>query len=384
MIITEKSQKPKKPAIRFDGFVDPWERRKVIDVAPLQRGFDLPTSQMKKGPYPVVMSNGIGGYHSKYKVKGPGVITGRSGTIGKVHYVKDNYWPHNTSLWVTDFCGNYPKFVYYLYQRLDLSFFGTGSGVPTLNRNDVHDAEVFVPTFEEQVCISTQLDNLNTLITLHQSKYDKLVNIKKSMLEKMFPRDGADVPEVRFTGFTGAWERRKLFEIAEFNPKSELPNEFEYVDLESVVGTEMISHRTEKKNSAPSRAQRLAKTGDVFFQTVRPYQRNNHLFSKSDTNYVFSTGYAQMRPKIDAHFLMSFLQTDDFVNVVLENCTGTSYPAINSNDLSKLEITLPMSCEEQKQIGETISNLDNLIVLHQRKLEKLKNIKKSMLERMFV
>ena len=99
-------------------------------------------------------------------------------------------------------------------------------------------------------------------------------------------------------------------EIAEFNPKSDLPDEFEYVDLESVVGTEMVFHRTENKASAPSRAQRVAKTGDVFFQTVRPYQRNNYLFSMPYENYVFSTGYAQMRPKINAAFLMCFLQTE--------------------------------------------------------------------------
>ena len=145
----------------------------------------------------------------------------------------------------------------------------------------------------------------------------------------------------------------------------------------------MVSHRTETRETAPSRAQRLARTGDVFFQTVRPYQRNNYLFEKPDNNYVFSTGYAQMRPKIDAEFLMCFLQTDSFVKVVLDNCTGTSYPAINSNDLSNLEIVLPASDDEQRRIGSFISNLDNLITLQQRKYDKLTKAKKSMLEKMF-
>ena len=170
-----------------------------------------------------------------------------------------------------------------------------------------------------------------------------------------------DKPKIRFKGYTEAWEQRKLFEVAEFNPKSQLPDEFEYVDLESVVGTEMVSHRTETKDSAPSRAQRLAKQGDVFYQTVRPYQRNNYLYAKPDKNYVFSTGYAQMRPNIDANFLMSFLQTDKFVKVVLDNCTGTSYPAINSSDLSNLEIALPIEKTEQAKIGAYFSNLDHLI-----------------------
>ena len=190
-------------------------------------------------------------------------------------------------------------------------------------------------------------------------------------------------PKIRFKGYNEDWEQRKLNEVAEFNPKSDLPESFEYVDLESVVGTEMVSHRTESKETAPSRAQRLAQTGDVFFQTVRPYQRNNYLFTKPDNNYVFSTGYAHMRPKIDAEFLMCFLQTDSFVKVVLDSCTGTSYPAINSNDLSNLEIDLPTSEDEQRRIGCFITNLDHLITLHQHKCDETKKLKKCMLQKMF-
>ena len=174
------------PEIRFKGFTEAWEQRKVSDIAPLQRGFDLSTTNMKAGKYPVVMSNGIGGYHSKYKAKGPGVVTGRSGTIGRLHYIKDDYWPHNTALWVTSFKGNHPKFVYYLYQQLGLERFGSGSGVPTLNRNDVHDAIVPVPHAEEQAQIAACFSQLDHLITLHQRELEKLQNIKKSMLEKMF------------------------------------------------------------------------------------------------------------------------------------------------------------------------------------------------------
>ena len=192
-----------------------------------------------------------------------------------------------------------------------------------------------------------------------------------------------NTPKIRFKGFKDDWEQRKLIDIAEFNPKSVLPEEFEYVDLESVVGTEMVSHRTECKESAPSRAQRLARTGDIFYQTVRPYQRNNYLYMKPDENYVFSTGYAQMRPNIEAEFLMSFLQTDSFVNEVLDNCTGTSYPAINSTDLSNLAIALPLERDEQKKVGSYFAKVDHLITLHQRKCDETKQLKKFMLQKMF-
>ena len=171
--------------------------------------------------------------------------------------------------------------------------------------------------------------------------------------------------------------------LAIFNPKAELPNVFEYVDLESVVGTEMLSHRTESKRTAPSRAQRLAQTGDLFYQTVRPYQKNNFLFEKSDKYYVFSTGYAQMRPVVDGLFLLCIVQSNGFMKVVLDNCTGTSYPAIKSNDLAEIEVYSPINPKEQEYIGKLFKGIDNLITLHQRKYDKLVNVKKAMLEKMF-
>jgi type I restriction enzyme S subunit len=174
------------PEIRFKGFKGKWDEKKIEDIAPLQRGFDLPKSDMTDGVYPVVMSNGINGWHSQFKVKAPGVVTGRSGTIGNLHYIESNFWPHNTALWVTDFKGNDPLYIYYMYQRLNLNRFGTGSGVPTLNRNDVHAVTIFISNREEQTKIGTFFQNLDNLISLRQLELDKLKTIKKSCLEKMF------------------------------------------------------------------------------------------------------------------------------------------------------------------------------------------------------
>ncbi|WIM85685.1 restriction endonuclease subunit S [Gallibacterium anatis] len=165
-----------------------------------------------------------------------------------------------------------------------------------------------------------------------------------------------------------AWEKCKLGEIATINPKSTLPQTFNYVDLESVVGTEMRSYKIEKLYSAPSRAQRLAKYGDIFYQTVRPYQKNNYLFELDDENYVFSTGYAQIRSKIYPYFLFTLIQNDRFVNEVLDNCTGTSYPAINAIDLKNITIFISNNPTEQQKIGNLFKQLDRLITLHKRKL----------------
>lgn len=193
------------------------------------------------------------------------------------------------------------------------------------------------------------------------------------------------VPNIRFKGFTDAWEQRKLKKIAIINPKDSLPAKFNYVDLESVVGTNLEKYQLLTKTNAPSRAQRVAEYNDIFYQTVRPYQRNNFLFQVENSEYpfVFSTGYAQIRTNINASFLFTKLQTNNFVNTVLARCTGTSYPAINSNDLGKILIYYPSCMMEQDNIGKLFQTIDNLLTLYQRKLDLLKQLKRGMLQKLF-
>lgn len=191
------------------------------------------------------------------------------------------------------------------------------------------------------------------------------------------------VPKLRFPGFTEDWEQRKLGEVVTINPKTELPDEFKYVDLESVVGTNLLGFQVIKKENAPSRAQRLASYGDVFYQTVRPYQRNNYLFENVDKDMVFSTGYAQLRSKLDSYFLLTLVQNDNFVKVVLDNCTGTSYPAINGSELGKITVQIPSNEVEANQIGKVFRGIDKSITLHQRKLDNLKLKKKALLQKLF-
>lgn len=194
-------------------------------------------------------------------------------------------------------------------------------------------------------------------------------------------------PELRFKDQLGNdypdWEECEINQLAQFNPKSSLPKEFEYVDLESVVGTSMISHRRENIKTAPSRAQRLAKQGDLFYQTVRPYQKNNYLFMLDYEDYVFSTGYAQLRPNCNGYYLLALVQQDKFVRKVLDNCTGTSYPAINSTKLSKIRVNTSFSKIEQDKIGSLLFDIDQKIQAQATLIEKLKNTKESMLVKMF-
>lgn len=171
---------------RLPGFSGEWEVKPLGEIAPLQRGFDLPNPQLKPGPYPVVYSNGVLNHHAVFQVNGPGVVTGRSGTIGKVSFVEQDYWPHNTSLWVTSFKGNDPKFVFYLFTRIGLERFATGSGVPTLNRNDVHAFKVSIPpSTEEQTAIATIFSDMDTEIAALETRLAKTRSLKQGMMHNL-------------------------------------------------------------------------------------------------------------------------------------------------------------------------------------------------------
>jgi len=394
------TEQVKVPEIRFAGFTDPWEQRKLGEVAPLQRGFDLPVNQMTPGPYPVVMSNGIGGWHSKYMVKGPGVVTGRSGTIGSLHYIEQNFWPHNTSLWVTSFNGNEPRFIYWLYASIGLERFGSGSGVPTLNRNDVHDLRVGFPCdVAEQRRIGTFFSRLDSLITLHQRKYDKLVVFKKSMLEKMFPKDGESVPEIRFAGFTDPWEQRKLGDVADIKtgPFGTLLHAEDYVDDGiPIVTTEHFKTGVLPKDKegipqvSEEDAKRLeqyrAKEGDILFSRVGSVDANAQVFAGQD-GWLFSGRVLRARPDltlVSSAYLHYELETEEVKSSVISRAVGGTMASINTEILFQTPIFIPAKMTEHNKIGSTCARLDSLITLHQRKLELLQNIKKSLLDKMFV
>jgi type I restriction enzyme S subunit len=163
-----------------------WTEKQLVDVAPLQRGFDLPNSKVVDGEVPVCYSNGIGKYHNVSQVQGPGVWTGRSGTIGNVFYTDVDYWPHNTTLWVTDFKGNYPKYIYYLYGKLHFEKRMTGTGVPTLNRNDIHKIKVKVADGESQIKIAKRIEQLEKHTESIKSHWDSAIKLRQTLAQEVF------------------------------------------------------------------------------------------------------------------------------------------------------------------------------------------------------
>jgi len=184
----------------------------------------------------------------------------------------------------------------------------------------------------------------------------------------------AKFPNLRFPGFEGEWETRKLGEVCEINPKNgNLPQSFIYIDLESVENGRLMKEDVISIDEAPSRAQRILLRNDVLFQMVRPYQKNNLFFDK-EGKYVASTGYAQIRTKQNSQFIFQYLHNQKFVDRVIERCTGTSYPAINSADLGNIRIDYP-SLEEQEKISTFLSLVDKRIQTQNKIIEELKLLK---------
>lgn len=189
-------------------------------------------------------------------------------------------------------------------------------------------------------------------------------------------------PILRFPEFSGEWVTKKLGEITVINPSNKkLPHEFIYIDLESVANGELLKENLIQKNGSPSRAQRLLEKGDILFQMVRPYQMNNLHFNRTG-NYVASTGYAQIRTKQNEGFLFQHLHFQKFVDKVIEKCTGTSYPSINSTDLSNIEICLP-EVNEQTKIANFLTAVDDKLNQLKKKKSLLDEYKKGVIQKIF-
>jgi type I restriction enzyme S subunit len=168
-----------------------WKKVKFIDFCKLQRGHDLPLSKIEKGKYPVVTSAGINGYHNEFKANGPCLATGRSGSVGNIHYiVVDKYWPHNTVLFVKDFCGNKPKYVYYFFKQFNFKSFSASTAVPTLDRKQLYNELVPVPEIKEQQLIIDELESKLTICdkieeTIRQS-LQQAETLRQSILKRAF------------------------------------------------------------------------------------------------------------------------------------------------------------------------------------------------------
>ena len=259
-----------------------------------------------------------------------------------------------------------------------------------INKDEIGKVNIILPTSsQEQQLIGEYFANLDRLITLHQRKFEKLTNVKKSMLEKMFPQNGSSYPEIRFKGFTDPWEQREVGDLL-IERSQQAPMSDEY-PLMAFIANEGVAPKGERYD-------RSALVTDTVNKLYKKTEKGDFIYSSNnlETGSIglnkygkacISPVYSIFEPTgiADSDFLGRRLVRKDFINAMVKWRQGVIYGQwrIHESDFLKIEISVP-SVEEQRKIGAYLDQLDNLITLHQRELEKLQNIKKSMLEKMFV
>lgn len=395
----------RKPAIRFAGFTDSWEQRKLGElgtVSMCKRIFKEQTSDSGEVPFYKIGTFGsepdayisreiFEEYRKKYSYpKNGDILISASGSIGRIveYSGKDEYFQDSNIIWLKHNDEIINPFLKHLYSVIKWDGI-EGTTIKRLYNENVLKTQIMLPSVEEQTVISKHLDILDNLITRDQRKYDKLKNIKKSCLEKMFPKDGESVPEVRFAGFTEPWEQRELIDFVDFyngltySPNS-VRNSGTLVLRSSNVSNGQITDADNVYVDSTVVNSPNVREGDIII-VVRNGSRSligKHAQIKCCMpNTVIGAFMTGARSECPA-FLNALLNTPHFDQEVTMNM-GATINQITGYMFSKMEFMIPR-LEEQKKIGTYFDNLDNLIILHQRELSKLQNIKKSCLEKMFV
>ena len=398
----------KKPALRFKGFTDPWEQRKLGDIT-----VELSEYATQELGLPLLTSSRSGlMYQDEYRDSRTTKSTETLfsvvpvGTCTYRHMSDDDVFHMNINTLEKGLVSReYPVFeaskgnnLEFLVQHINSSeefkaFCAEQKKGGTRTRlyyNTLCQFTVRVPALKEQAQISQCLKKLDTLITLHQRKYEKLVNIKKSMLDKMFPKNGASVPEIRFKGFTDPWEQRKISELAEKTYGGGTPttsNEafwngnIPWIQSSDIVDGKLMGVEPRKyitQTGLNSSATQLVPKDSIAIITRVGVGKLAYMpFSYSTSQDFLSLSKLNTEPFFTVYACYKKLQSE------LNTVQGTSIKGITKDELLAKTISVPVY-SEQKQIGSFFTQLDTLITLHQRKLEKLQNIKKSCLEKMFV
>ncbi|OLA45449.1 MAG: hypothetical protein BHW39_03840 [Firmicutes bacterium CAG:552_39_19] len=416
----------KKPALRFKGFTDPWEQRKLGDISEIKTGpFGstlhaddyvsdgipiITTEHFKTGSLPTdkyglpqVSENDFSRL-SAYILNAGDIVFSRVGSVdinALITPFQSTWLFSGRVLRVRPQNKNSSQFLHTLLEtedvKNDIRTRAVGQTMPSINTEILKTTPLRLPESTlEQEQLGKYFLNLDTLITLHQRKYEKLVNIKKSMLDKMFPQNGASVPEIRFKGFTDPWEQRKLGDAFERVVRKNTNNESR-LPLTISAQDGLVDQITYFNNRVASRDVSnyyLVYNGEFAYNKSTsdgyPFGAVKRLdwYEKGVLSTLYIVFALKHPEKDDSDFMTVFYDTDRWHRGVAERAAegarNHGLLNISADDFFDIDTTMPEDKAEQEKIGRLLKKLDTLITLHQRKLEKLQNIKKSCLEKMFV
>ena len=364
------------PLIRFNGYTDEWVQRKLEELFYFRYG-DGNKNPSNGGQYPVFGAGDVQGGYTKYNAENS-VIIGHMGDAGCVSWGEGKHFvTYNGTITKPKDEIFSSKFGYYLLLNMNLRKYRGGSGLPFLTYDMLNDMETKFPISKiETQRIADYFTNLDNLINLQQQKCENIKKLKKYMLQKMFPKNNEKVPEIRFKGFTNPWEQRKLEDVVEFLDTMRKPLEgakrisgsYPYYGASGIVDyVDGYLFDEELILLSEDGANITDRNYPVCFLASGKYWVNNHA-------HVLRTKQGN-----ENNFICNSLERKDYT----QYNTGMAMPKLNKETCKKIPISCP-EFEEQKKIGDYFRSLDHLITLHQRKCDDLKNLKKYMLQNMFV
>ena len=408
----------KSPQLRFEGFTDDWEQRKLGDVGKTKSGIGFPDAQQggKQGtPFykvsdmnnpgnEVVMMN-ANNYASDSQLKenkwnpinpqNSGVVFAKVGAaifLDRKRIVDTSFLIDNNMMsYLFDSSWN-RYFGKTLFEKLRLSRFAQVGALPSFNGSDVEDIKVMIPEESEQKMIGDMFEKLDDIIALHQRKLDLLKEQKKGFLQKMFPKNGEKVPELRFAGFADDWEERKLGELALVLTGFPFKNE-DFVDNGKYLVITNGNIQNESSTVDVSLGNRVDDLSDEIKE--RYYLNKNDILVTMDgtvgrtakvvdDNLILAQRVARLVANKNTEFVYQWLNQGSFFNEMTKVSHGGTIKHISLNEISNYSATVPSNNIEQQKIGSFFKQLDDTIALHQRKLDLLKEQKKGFLQKMFV
>ena len=415
-----------KPKIRFKGFTEEWEQRKLLDISDIVTGTTPPTkdkdnydgNRLFVSPADIQGNRFIERTITTLTEKGhalgrelrPGtsLFVSIGSTIGKVAQIEEFVTTNQQINAVIPYDKMEDDFVFTMLENEadKIKKLSAQQAVPIINKSTFGNIEVKYPKKEEQMKIGKYFKELDHLITLHQRKCDETKKLKKYMLQKMFPQNGMKVPEIRFEGFTGDWEQRKVKEFIDEgiievpmdgNHGEKHPTASEYVNngIPFLMASDIHNGEVDInycKYITRERAEKLdkgfAKNGDVLI-THKATIGETAILQGLEEEYAVLTPqvtYYRIRDEkqLNRKYLYAFFNSEDFQNDLKKKAAQSTRPYIGISAQQNLMISLPQNRKEQKQIGEYFFSLDHLITLHQRKCDELMKVKKYMLQNMFV
>ncbi|KLV17493.1 MULTISPECIES: restriction endonuclease subunit S [Bacillus cereus group] len=386
------------PEIRFAGFSGDWEQRALKKVLKVNSGRDYKHLQI--GDVPVY---GTGGYMLSVndKISDEDAIgIGRKGTIDKPQLLNAPFWTVDTLFFMTPLKGNSLKFIYSMSKLINWKKYDESTGVPSLSKTSIEAIQQYFPKCDEQQQIGEFFEKVDNIINLLQQELTTLKQTKQGFLQKMFPKEGESVPEIRFPGFTGDWKQRRLGELVQingrigfrgytqediitkedggiltFSPTNIVDNQLT-LDVKNTYITEV------KYEESP---EIKIDNGNILFVKTGSTLGKSALVEGLNEKSTINPQIVILRTEpITQKFLSTVLTTDVIKKQISAVRIGGAVPTLTETELKKFELYVPTNTDEQAKIGVFFTNLDHLITLHQRELDTLKETKKAFLQKMFV